>query len=104
SIARMTQAVPGIANMFDTAEGAINIRPYKTAWGIDKATYNAVKDAVDGIQGEPNSLQTLWNVRKGMDQHIDVLAQGQAPSEIRALKSALMDQMQDSTGNPAIRD
>jgi ADP-Ribosyltransferase in polyvalent proteins len=104
SISRMTQAVPGIANMFDTAGDAINIRPYKTAWGIDKATYNAVKDAVNGLQDEPNNLQTLWNVRKGLDQHIDVLAQGQAPQEIRSLKAALMDQMQDSTGNPNIRD
>jgi hypothetical protein len=104
SINRMTQAVPGIANMFDSSGDAIAIRPYKTAWGIDKATYSAVKEAVDSLQGEDNSLQTLWNVRKGLDQHIDVLAQGQAPSEIRSLKAALMNQMQDATGNPNIRD
>jgi hypothetical protein len=104
SVTRMTQAVPGIANMFDATGNEIAIRPYKTAWGIDKATYNAAKEAVNGLQGETPSLQTLWNVRKGLDQHIDVLAQGQAPREIRSLKAALMDQMQDSTGNPNIRD
>lgn len=104
AVSRMTQAVPGMANMFDTTGDAIGIRPYKTAWGIDKATYNAAKEAVDGLQGSNQSLQTLWNVRKGLDQHIDVLAQGQAPREIRSLKAALMDQMQDSTGNPNIRD
>lgn len=104
SVTRMTNAVPGLANMFDASGPDIAIRPYKTAWGIDKATYNAAKEAVDGLQGETPSLQTLWNVRKGLDQHIDVLAQGQAPREIRSLKSALMDQMQDATGNPNIRD
>lgn len=104
SIQRMTEAVQGIANMFDATGNEIAIRPYKTSWGIDKATYNAAKEAVNGLQGEEPSLQTLWNVRKGLDQHIDVLAQGQAPREIRSLKSALMDQMQDATGNPNIRD
>lgn len=104
AIVHMTQAVPGIANMFDTTGAEIAIRPYKTAWGIDKATYNAVKEAVDSLKGEDDSLETLWNVRKGMDQHIDVLAQGQAPSEIRALKASLMSQMENATGNPTIRD
>ncbi len=104
SIIRMTEAVPGIANMVDATGSELAIRPYKTAWGIDKATYNAVKEAIDGLTGEENNLQTLWNVRKGLDQHVDVLAQGQAPSQIRSLKSALMNQMQEATGNPNIRD
>jgi hypothetical protein len=90
--------------MFQVTRQGIEFRPYKTAWGIDKATYNAVKEAVTSLQGEKNTLQTLWNVRKGLDQHVDVLTQGQAPREIRTLKAALMDQMQESSNNPTIRE
>lgn len=104
AVSKMTEAVPGIANMFDTTGGELGIKPYKTSWGIDKATYNATKEAVNSLSGEDSSLQTLWNVRKGLDQHIDVLAQGQAPQEIRALKAGLMDLMQESSGNPEIRE
>ena len=104
AITNMTKAVPGIAGMFDASGAEIAVKPYKTSWGIDRSTYNAVKEAVDSLQ-EPNAnLQTIWNVRKGLDQHVDVLAQGQAPQEIRALKAALMEQMQNSTGNPNIRE
>lgn len=104
SVERMSQAVPGISNMFELKGNDLSIRPYKTAWGIDKATYSAVKEAVDSLQGEDHTLQTLWNVRKGLDQHVDVLAQGQAPQEIRSLKAALMTQMQDLSNNPEIRE
>ncbi len=104
AVVKMTEAVPGISNMFDTTGAEIGIHPYKTTWGIDKATYNAVKEAVNSLEGADNNLESLWNVRKGLDQHIDVLAQGQAPSEIRAIKAALMDQMQEASGDPGIRE
>lgn len=98
-IGRMSDAVPGVSEMFDITGGDISIKPYKTAWGIDKATYNAVKEATNSLLDEPNDFKSIWNIRKGLDQHIDVLAQGQAPSEIRALKAAMMDYMQDAVQN-----
>jgi hypothetical protein len=98
-IGRMSDAVPGVSEMFDITGGDIGIKPYKTAWGIDKATYNAVKEATQSLLDDPNDFKSIWNIRKGLDQHIDVLAQGQAPSEIRALKAAMMDYMQDSVQN-----
>lgn len=104
AIGKMTDAVPGVANMFDTSRATLALRPYKTSWGIDKATYNAVKEAVHALATDAKSFESIWNVRKGLDQHIDVLAKGQAPAEIRALKSSLMDLMQEATGNPQIRD
>lgn len=93
-ISKMTDAVPGVAEMFDTTGADIQIKPYKTSWGIDKATYSAVKEATEALKDNPNDFKSLWNIRKGLDQHIDVMAQGQAPSEIRALKAAMMDYMQ----------
>lgn len=104
AVVRMTEVVPGISNMFEVGDG-LTVRPYRTSWGIDKATYNAVKEVAQSLAEEESpNLKTLWNVRKGLDQHIDTSAQGQAPSEIRSIKAALMDQMQDSSGNPNIRE
>lgn len=93
---KMTDAVPGVARMFDTeAESIGKIKPYKTSWGIDKATYTAVKDAVESLKEGPKSFEELSNIRKGLDQNIDVLAKGQAPQEIMALKKSMMDYMQE---------
>jgi hypothetical protein len=107
-IGKMTEAVPGISEMFDTTNADIAIKPYKTSWGIDKSTYNAVKEATESLKENPSDFQSIWNIRKGLDQHIDTLAQGQAPSEIRALKASMMDYMQqavqDSTPDINVRD
>lgn len=105
AIVKMSDAVPGVANMIDASGSKITINPYRTSWGIDKATYTAVKQAVEALaEKESNSLESLWNVRKGLDQNIDVMAQGSAPAEIRRLKAALMDLMQEASGNPNIRE
>lgn len=99
----MTEKVPAVARMFDTAEdGALTVRPYNASWGIDKATYSAVKDAVGALQSEPSFMEELWNVRKSLDQHVDVLAQGQAPSEIRSIKAGMMDYMQSEMDKMAM--
>lgn len=103
AIGKMVDAVPGIAEMFDNTGADITIKPYKTAWGIDKATYNAVKEATNSLLDNPADFKSIWNIRKGLDQHIDVMAQGQAPNEIRSLKKALMDYMQEAVqGNPDV--
>lgn len=104
AIPRIVKAIPASAEMFDATGAEIGFHPYSTHWGIDKATYTAVKQAVKDMEKAPNTLESLWNIRKGLDQSIDVLAQGQAPAEIRAVKAALMDQMQEASGNPQIRD
>lgn len=93
---KMTDAVPGVARMFNTEGSTVSIKPYKTSWGIDKATYSAVKQAVESLEeAGPKSFEELSNIRKGLDQNIDILAKGQAPQEIMALKKSMMDYMQD---------
>lgn len=92
-ISKMTDAVPGVARMFDTSGDEIALKKYSPAFGIDKATYTAVKDTVEALK-EPAFVEDLMNIRKGLDQHVDVMAQGQAPQEIRALKAAMMDYIQ----------
>ena len=104
SISQMIKAVPKVANMIKIADDNINVIPYRTHMGIDRSTYNAVKETIESLQESKNDFESLWNIRKGLDQHIDPLAQGQGPSEIRALKAALMDQMQASSPSADVRD
>lgn len=106
TVGKMTQSVPRLADMFDMTGAELKFKPYKTSMGIDEATYKAAKQAVKALQDPdaPESFQKLWDIRKGLDQNIDPLAQGSGPSEIRALKSALMDQMENSSADPTIRD
>lgn len=93
---KMTDAVPNLARAFDTTGDEVKMLPYKTSMGVDRATYSAVKDVVESIKDKASqSFEDLWNIRKGLDQHVDVTAQGQAPSEIRSLKKSLMDYMTD---------
>lgn len=93
-VEKFSNAVPGVARMFDNEGGNFDVLPYKSAWGIDRATYNAVKEAVESLKEVPGTLEELQNIRRGLDQHVDVMAQGPAPSQIRALKAAMMDHMQ----------
>jgi hypothetical protein len=97
-----------IANMIEewNPDSGFGVKEYNPAWGIDRATYNSVKEMLDGAQrtDTPNTLESLWNLRKGLDQNIDMSVRGKAPEEIGSIKKALMDQMIESSGNPALRD
>lgn len=105
TIKSMISAVPKVANMLKVGEdNSIRVRPYLTGMGIDKSTYTAVAQAVKSLENAPNTLDYLRDIRSGLDQNIDVTAQGKGPSQIRALKAALMEQMQDSTGDDGIRE
>lgn len=90
----VTKAVPGVAKMFEESEGEIVAKKYNTTWGIDRATYNAVKEAFESLKDSDKNIESLWNARSGLDQHVDILAQGQAPAQIRNIKAALMDLLQ----------
>lgn len=96
AVTAMTDAVPGVSKMFKVAGEDLSVLPYKTAWGIDKATYSAVKEAVESLKENPGDFESLANIRRGLDQHVDIMAQGQAPGQIRAIKASLMDFMQDA--------
>ena len=92
---KSVRAQPAIAEMFDTGGDSIQIKPYNTGMGIDSATYKAVKQAVEGLQENPEDYSKLFNIRKGLDQNIDVMARGTAPREITNAKAAMMDYIQD---------
>lgn len=98
-ISKMTDAVPGVAQMFEGEGSKLKILPYKTSWGLDKSTYSAVKEAVDSLKEGPTTFQELANIRKGLDQNIDILSKGQGPREIMSLKKSMMDYMQGVLNN-----
>ena len=58
----------------------------------------------ESLKESDNSFKDLWNIRKGLDQHVDVLSQGQGPSEIRKIKSSLMDLMQANSPDENVRE
>lgn len=89
----MANRVPGVASMFDTTGPEVEIKPYSTLWGIDKATYDAVSQSYKALE-EPAFIQELMNVRSGLDQNINVQQAGKAASQIRQLKSGMMDYIQ----------
>lgn len=95
AFAKITDRVPELVNAFEVKDGELIIKKYNTGMGIDKATYNATKELLDALKKNPTDFKTLQNIRNGLDQNIDVLAQGKAPSEIRAMKAAMMDYMID---------
>lgn len=105
AIFKMTEAVPGVSKMFNLNGLELEVaKKYKTTFGIDEATFKAVKQAFESLDGAENNLENLWNVRKGLSQHVDILSEGQGANEIRSLRSALMDLMQEGTGDRSIRD
>jgi hypothetical protein len=100
----MTNAVPGVSNMFDTAGADISILPYKTSFGIDRVTYNAVKDAVESLQENPETVRDLLNIRNGLKQNVNALDQGPGASQIGAMGKSVLDYIQNTAENPEIRD
>lgn len=95
-VEKMTDAVPGVARMFNTEGKAIELLPYKPSWGIDKSTYNAVKTVIEDLKdGTKKNFQELSNLRKSLDQNVNILEKGQGPREVMALKKAMMDYMQE---------
>lgn len=93
-----SNAVPSVSRMFDTSGKEIAFNKYSTSFGIDKATYSAVKEAVEAVKDHPATIEELMNIRQGMSQHVDVLAQGPAAGQIRALRASMMDYIQNQVG------
>ncbi len=87
---------PKLANMFDTGGDELAIHPYKTSMGIDRSTYTAVKQAVESLKDNPKDFETLFDVRKGLSQNVDVTKLGDASKEIAGAKAAMMDYIQEA--------
>ena len=107
-LAGMQKAVPGVNKMYDVVDGVVTARPYNTSWGLDKSTYNAVKQAIEGLQEGGGGFEELSNVRSELSQNIDPLSQGRGPGQIRALKASMMDYIQNyaqkTVPDAAVRD
>ncbi len=88
------KGVPGAARMFDTEEGLLKFHPYSTSWGIDKATYTAIKQAVKDVMEGPTSVAELMNIRNGLDQHVNIMQKGGAAGQVSALRREMLDLIQ----------
>lgn len=97
----MIKRVPNVSKIFD-AEAATPyvLKPYTTAMGLDRSTYNTIKEALEGLADNPNDFNTLRNIRKGMGQNIDFAKGGDAAREIMQLKAGAMDYLQEQLEKP----
>lgn len=87
---------PELINMFDLTGPVISIKPkYSTIMGIDQATYNAIKQAIDALEHNPKNFKELINIRDGLKQNIDLTKKGNAESQIIQARAAMMDYIQD---------
>lgn len=93
-IKSFTDKFPGISQMFDTNKrGVIKLLPYDSGSGIDRATYNAVREAFGALQ-KPSDVERLMNIRKAMAQHVDLTAGGEAAGQIKTLRAGMLDYIQ----------
>lgn len=96
----LANKIPSVARMFEFGEDGIikEVAPFDPKWGLSRAAYNSVKSVFESLESgaeEPTSFQDLLNLRGNMDEHVNILAKDQGPSQIRELKAAFMDYLQN---------
>ncbi len=102
-----TDAVPELSKMFSVSEDGIKVNPYDTTMGMTKLTYRAVREAVQALRKDPQEFKELFNIRKGLENNINVFNTDAATrGEIMRLKSSAMDYIQNLADEsiPEIRD
>jgi hypothetical protein len=103
----LSEKLPGLSQMFDSNGEKLAIRPYSTSMSITHGTYSAVKEAFNSLEENPQKFDSLFNIRDGLSEHVNLLTSGKTQSQIMALKSGFMDYMQnmiDKSGLPELRD
>ena len=96
----MTDAVPGLAEFVKFDSGGIKVLPHVRGEGVDEATYSAFKKTMGGLQ-KPKDISGLFDLRRELDQDIDIMGQGRGPEQIRAMKASMMDYIQGKIGDYA---
>lgn len=96
----LAEKIPSVARMFEYGEDGIvkSVAEFDPKWGLSRAAYNAVKGVFESLEEgaeEPASFQDLVNLRGSMDEHVNVLAQDEGAAQIRGLKGAFMDYLQN---------
>lgn len=96
----LSNKIPAVARMFEFGEDGLpkSVASFDPKWGLSRAAYNSVKSVFESLESgaeEPASFQDLLNLRGNMDEHVNILAKDQGPSQIRGLKAAFMDYMQN---------
>lgn len=96
----LSNKIPAVARMFEYSEDGLpqKVASFDPKWGLARSAYNAVKSVFESLESgaeEPTSFQDLLNLRGNMDEHVNILAKDQGPSQIRGLKAAFMDYMQN---------
>lgn len=101
-------ANPKIANMFDTNGDEISFKPWDAQMGISSRGYTNIKRALTSIQNQNPSVEGLFDIRKSLEDGVNVLERGGAGSEMVNARAAMMSYIQDAvqsaTPDVAVRD
>lgn len=84
-----------IADMFDTSGDSIQLKPYNGKMGIEKTTYDHVKNMVADLKDSPTDFSELQNLREKLTSKINPLDDSKASVQLTQAKAAMMDYMQD---------
>jgi hypothetical protein len=94
-IRKWIDANPELAKVFKIDEDGIKMNPYDTTMGVTKQTYRAAKDAFNALQKNPQDFKSLFNIRKGLENGVNLFTTDAATrGEIMKLKSSMMDYIQ----------
>lgn len=98
----MIESNPELGKMLQVTQKGVTVKPYNTGMGFTEQTHTAIKKAIDALQENPQDFKTLFNVRKGLGNNVNLLASDKdTPSEILNLKKTFMDYMQNVVGEHA---
>lgn len=77
-------------------DGALLMKPYKSAMPISKEAYTAIKEIVDGMEGHQMTVEGLRNVREAVADKITFDLAARPKSELGSIKKNLMTLMEDT--------
>lgn len=98
----MTDANPELLKMIKVGKKGIEVKPYSTSMGITEQTHRAVKSAINALEENPQDFESLFNIRNGLDNNINMLSADKSTiGQITNLKKTMMDYMQNVVGDHA---
>lgn len=77
-------------------DGALLMKPYKSAMPISKEAYTAIREIVDGMEGHQMTVEGLRNVREAVADKITFDLAARPKAELGSIKKSLMTLMEDT--------
>jgi hypothetical protein len=94
-IAYLTKEIPAVASIAKIGEKGIEILPYDPNLELGKTAYNKIVEMLSSVKKKNPNLKEIFNLRKNLDDGIDLLQKGTSEAQLTNAKKAMMDYAQD---------